>query len=88
MKIDSKQKKIQKYLLILPIIFTTLIVGGTYIGFQLSNIGEVSDSIMWPLIFATLGFGISIVISILISKIWSLMNLRYFWLHNGYSSKI
>jgi len=69
MKIDSKQKKIQKYLLILPIIFTTLIVGGTYIGFQLSNIGEVSDSIMWPLIFATLGFGISIVISILISKI-------------------
>jgi hypothetical protein len=46
MKIDSKQKKIQKYLLILPIIFTTLIVGGTYIGFQLSNIGEVSDSIM------------------------------------------
>ena len=69
MNIDSKQKKIQKYLLILPIIFTTLIVGGTYIGFQLSNIGEVSDSIMWPLIFATLGFGISIVISILISKI-------------------
>ena len=69
MKIDSKQKKIQKYLLILPIIFIALIVGGTYIGFQLSNIGEVSDSIMWPLIFATLGFGISIVISILISKI-------------------
>ena len=88
MKIDSKQKKIQKYLLILPIIFIALIVGGTYIGFQLSDIGGVSDSIMWPLIFATLGFGISIVISILISKIWSLMNLRYFWLHNGYSSKI
>tara|TARA_B100000315_G_scaffold147741_1_gene136663 strand:+ start:417 stop:629 length:213 start_codon:yes stop_codon:yes gene_type:complete len=68
-KIDSNQKKIQKYLLILPIIFTALIAGGTYIGIQLSNIWGVSDSIMWPLIFATLGFGISIVISILISKI-------------------
>ncbi len=68
-KINSNQNIIKRYLLILPIVFIVLMGGGAYLGIQLSHMWGVSDSIIWPIIFTTLGFGISIVISILISKI-------------------
>lgn len=63
-----KQRKIKKYLLILPIFMTLLIAGGAYLGIQLSKTWRISNSIMWPIFFATIGFGISILISILIAK--------------------
>jgi|TARA_B100001964_G_C13983155_1_gene487161 hypothetical protein len=69
MKSDSIRKKKQRYLFILPIIFTLLMAGGAYLGIQLSKMWGVSDPITWPIIFTTLGFVISIVISISISKI-------------------
>jgi hydrogenase/urease accessory protein HupE len=68
-KINSNQNIIKRYLLILPIVFIVLMGGGAYLGIQSSHMWGMSDSIIWPIIFTTLSFGISIVISILISKI-------------------
>jgi len=68
-EIQIKQRKIKKYLLVLPIIMIILIAGGAYLGIQLSKTWGTSNSIIWPIFFATIGFGISIIISIFISKI-------------------
>ena len=63
-----KQRKIKKYLLVLPIIMIILIAGGAYLGIQLSKTWGTSNSIIWPILFATIGFVISIVLSIIIVK--------------------
>lgn len=70
--LDKKNKnmkqQIKSFLIILPIIMILLIAGGAFLGNQLSQIWGITDSLMWALLFTTLGFFISILVSILIIK--------------------
>lgn len=60
------KQQIKSLLMILPIIMIILITGGGFLGIQLSKMLGNTDSFMWALLFATIGFLISILISILI----------------------
>lgn len=62
------KQQIKSLLMILPIIMIILITGGGFLGIQLSKMLGNTDSFMWALLFATIGFLISILISILIIK--------------------
>ena len=67
---DEKNMKqqLKSLLMILPFIMIILIAGGGFLGIQLSKMLGTTDSFMWALLFATIGFLISILISILIIK--------------------
>jgi hypothetical protein len=61
-------KKIRNILLVLPIIITVIIIGNTFLGFYFAEFLNQSDSLFIPIIFATIGLGISIVFSLFLIK--------------------
>jgi len=71
-KIKDKRKnmkhQIKSFLIFFPIIMIILIAGGAFLGIQLSKTLGITDSLISSILFATIGFLISIVVSILIIK--------------------
>ncbi len=53
---------------------TVLIVGGVFLGFYVSELLGESDSILLPILFATLGLGVSIVVSLYVAKVLGRVN--------------
>lgn len=64
----NMKQQVKSLLMIFPFIMIFLIAGGGFLGIQLSNILGNKDPLMWGLLFATIGFLISILLSILIIK--------------------
>jgi uncharacterized protein YacL len=67
----ATRRRIRVTLLVLPAVMVLLIIGGVFLGFYLSSLLGSSDSMVMPLIFATLGFVISVVLSLYVAKVVS-----------------
>lgn len=65
----GSRRRIKITLLGLLVIMAVLIIGGAFLGFYLSELLGNHDSILLPILFATLGFGISIVVSLYVAKV-------------------
>ncbi|MFQ6134248.1 MAG: hypothetical protein ACE5KU_00340 [Nitrososphaerales archaeon] len=65
----GSRRRIKITLLGLLVIMAVLIIGGAFLGFYLSELLGNPDSILLPILFATLGFGISIVVSLYVAKV-------------------
>ncbi len=68
------QRRIKRTFLSLFAIITVLIVGGAFLGFYMSELLGESDSILLPILFATLGLGVSIVVSLYVAKVLGRVN--------------
>ncbi len=61
--------RIKKILLVLPIIMATMIAGGAIFGIYLSELIGSDETFLLSILTATVGFGVSIVISVYLIKV-------------------
>jgi len=66
--VDNLQRRILLITAGLPFLIATLVVGGTFIGFYISDLTGEPQSILYPFIFSTVGLTASIVVSYYIAK--------------------
>lgn len=67
---DAKRlkRKITATLILLPVLIASMVLGGVFFGFYLSDIFDARSRLVFPFVFATLGFALSIVASYFIAK--------------------
>lgn len=63
------RRQTQMILLLLPIIMATLIVGGVFLGFYVSDLMGSHGSLILPIVFATVGLFAALAVALVVIKI-------------------